>query len=154
MASLNSFVYQCVNQYFQKIFLPRAGLRLEVTQSWMNWTREKEYHHRHAHPNSFLSGVLYVAANEKTDSITFYNPRNTIPCNLGLGSTQYNVFNSHEFKLPVHTGHLLVFPSVIEHSVDTLKTDSLRASVAFNTFPVGVLGNDDEKTRLEIVQVN
>jgi len=151
MDSLRDFAQQCVNKYFQEILKPKLDLRLVITQSWMNWTVKDQNHHKHAHPNSFLSGVLYVSADEKTDSITFYNPRNAMPMGMDVKPREFNVFNSHEFKLPVHTGHLLIFPSCIEHSVDTLATDSVRASLAFNTCPVGVLGGDGERTRLEII---
>ena len=36
-----------------------AGLR--ITQSWLNRTKPQESHHIHNHPNSYLSGVLYVS---------------------------------------------------------------------------------------------
>lgn len=150
MKDLHEFAQQCANKYFQEIYIPDPSLRIKITQSWANYTMQEEHHHRHNHPNSFISGVLYTNADEKTDSITFYNPKSPIPMGLGIRQRQFNTFNSHEFKLPVHTGHLLLFPSYVEHSVDTVKTDTVRTSIAFNTCPIGVLGDDVERTRLEI----
>jgi hypothetical protein len=31
-----------------------------VTQSWLNWTKPGQWHHKHSHPNSLYSGVLYL----------------------------------------------------------------------------------------------
>ena len=36
-----------------------AGLR--ITQSWLSITKPGEYHNPHHHPNSCLSGVLYIS---------------------------------------------------------------------------------------------
>jgi hypothetical protein len=31
-----------------------------ITQSWLNYTETNQYHHKHEHPNSLVSGVFYV----------------------------------------------------------------------------------------------
>jgi hypothetical protein len=43
-----------------------------ITQSWANYTKKNQYHHTHEHPNSFISGVLYINANEAHDKITMH----------------------------------------------------------------------------------
>ena len=45
-----------------------------ITQSWLNYTKQNEFHHVHEHPNSFLSGVLYLQTCEE-DKIYFYKKK-------------------------------------------------------------------------------
>ena len=42
-----------------------------ITQSWLNYTNEKQVHYPHSHPNSIISGVYYINANPKFDYIRF-----------------------------------------------------------------------------------
>ena len=40
-----------VKQYFDKVISTSDKIVPYITQSWINYTREGEYHHSHAHPN-------------------------------------------------------------------------------------------------------
>ena len=61
-----------VNAYFEKIYSPTTDCSVYITQSWINYTEEKQRHHIHLHGNSLISGVLYINADIDFDSITFY----------------------------------------------------------------------------------
>ena len=71
-----------MQDYFNKVLCAK-NVKPYITQSWLNYTRANQFHHRHEHPNSFVSGVLYINADKATDRINFYNKR-------------------HEYKSKVH----------------------------------------------------
>mgnify|MGYP003679680705 CR=1 FL=1 len=58
--------------YFEKVISPTEAITPYITQSWLNYTETNQYHPKHAHPNSLLSAVLYINADEKFDKINFY----------------------------------------------------------------------------------
>ena len=144
------FAHSCLSFYLKNIFCADSGINISVTQSWLNVTKKGETHHKHHHPNSFLSGVFYIAADEKTDRICFFRGRPITPMNIDVTPKNFNPFNSAEFILPIHTGHMLIFPSTLEHFVPRVDTDSTRISLSFNSMVTGTLGSSDLKTRLEI----
>jgi hypothetical protein len=127
-----------VNNAFTHIHHPQLESGLYITQSWLNFTTKDQFHHRHNHPNSFYSAVLYLKVCDE-DIITFYDPHH-----LGvyeIYTTRYNIFNSSSWQIPVRDNLLLIFPSTIPHSVPNLKHDNVRISLSFNTFLRGEFGN-------------
>jgi uncharacterized protein (TIGR02466 family) len=109
-------------------------------------TKEGQFHHKHNHPNSFLSGVLYIKANRDKDKIYFY--RDSYP-QIKLSTDTYNPFNSESWWLEVDTGDLLLFPSNLTHMVQSVVGED-RMSLSFNTFPVGYVGEESHSTALHV----
>jgi uncharacterized protein (TIGR02466 family) len=72
MTKLRDFIETKVAEYFKTIHNPKHNVDLRITQSWINYTEPGQFHHKHAHPNSFVSGVFYPQANKETDKIYFY----------------------------------------------------------------------------------
>ena len=50
------------------------NIKIYITQSWLNYTNFKQYHHAHSHNNSFVSGVFYLKADKNFDFISFKSP--------------------------------------------------------------------------------
>ena len=135
----------CQN-YLEKIICPKQNLKLYVTQSWLNFTEENQYHHQHTHPNSVISGVLYFDCDKENDKIKFTNPRGYQQIVPELKN--YNIWNSYTWWFPLETGQLILFPSSTIHQVDTKQGNNTRISLAFNTFYKGILGKNCELTEL------
>ena len=76
MKNIKDFAEKHVNVYIDKIQVPSEEVYPYITQSWINFTSPGQYHHKHSHPNSFISGIIYFHATGDKDRITFYNPRN------------------------------------------------------------------------------
>ena len=55
---IKKFIEDCCQDYLEKIICPKNDIKLCLTQSWLNYTEEKQFHHKHEHPNSVVSGVL------------------------------------------------------------------------------------------------
>ena len=56
LANLTTFIEKCVHEYLMATICPKNDTRLRITQSWLNWTKPGQFHHKHAHPNSLISG--------------------------------------------------------------------------------------------------
>lgn len=146
LSGLTAFVQTSVNEYFKSVYAPKEDVSLRVTQSWLNYSKPGEWHHKHAHPNSFISGVLYMKAAKERDRIYFYNETFR---QIDIPTENFNLFNSPTWWLPVNTGDLIMFPSSLNHSVDAVKEEE-RISLSFNTFPVGYLGREENLTGLHL----
>jgi len=133
--------------YFDKIINTDNSIKPFITQSWLNFTRKEEAHHKHQHQNSIISGVLYIKANNKFDKIWFHKQ---VYEQLFFSKKQYNEFNSDAWFFPIETGQIVLFPSNLSHSVETKQDDNERISLAFNVFVKGLLGNNESLTELNI----
>jgi uncharacterized protein (TIGR02466 family) len=146
LASLSAFSESCAEQYLKEVYAPKHHVNLRVTQSWLNYTKEGQFHHKHCHANSFISGVLYIKADSEKDKIHFFRDGHE---QIKLSTSQFNPFNSGSWWLPVASGELILFPSSLTHMVETVKGDD-RISLAFNTFPVGDVGEEESLTALYV----
>jgi uncharacterized protein (TIGR02466 family) len=144
LADLAGLVQDCVDRYASEVWRVEQT-KLRITQAWMNYTLPGGYHHKHAHPNSLYSGVLYIQTDEERDRIYFHAEgyRQIKPV-----FADWNLYNSESWWLPVKANTVVLFPSWFTHSVDTIGDGIERSSLAFNTFPVGPVGSNQDLTEL------
>jgi uncharacterized protein (TIGR02466 family) len=116
-----------------------------MTQSWLNFTKPGEFHHKHAHPNSLISGVYYFNADKENDKIYFYDDEYQ---RIKIQPKDWNYHNSKSWWYPVGTGDLVIFPSELTHMVDVTTSKETRISLAFNVFAKGVFGQEEHLTAL------
>jgi uncharacterized protein (TIGR02466 family) len=146
LANLAAFVQSSVDEYVKAVYAPKEAVSLRVTQSWLNYTKPGEFHHKHAHPNSFISGVLYLKAAKERDRIYFYRDGYQ---QIKLTTDNWNLYNSESWWFEAATGEMLLFPSSLTHMVETVQGDE-RISLSFNTFPVGYVGHEESLTALHL----
>ncbi len=144
---LRQFIEASLHEYFMATYNPKNDTRLKLTQSWLNWTKPGQYHHKHAHPNSFISGCYYVNAIKETDKIYFYRDGYQ---RLKFPPIDWNPYNSDSWWYPVGSGDLIFFPSSLTHMVQPVEGDDTRISLAFNTFPIGEIGDENDLTALRL----
>ena len=72
-AELKKFAQDALDMWVDEIYCPRdkESVKLELTQSWLNYTKPGGFHHSHYHPNSIVSGVFYMVADNEMDEIQF-----------------------------------------------------------------------------------
>lgn len=145
LAKLHKRISECVEQYAKDCWKVDKNLGVRITQSWLNWTKGGQYHHKHAHPNSVFSGVFYVNAKEDRDRISFYNDSYK---QIKPKYDEYTRWNSESWWLPVKTGQIVLFPSNLTHMVETIGGEEERISLAFNTFLTGKIGDNMSLTEL------
>ena len=134
-----------VQDYFQKVISPTNTITPYITQSWLNYTETNQYHHKHQHPNSLVSGVFYINCDDKFDKIKFFNDKyQTIKPEI----KDWNIWNSETWWFSVKTGDIILFPSSLTHMVETKEGDNTRISLAFNVFIKGTVGNNKNLTEL------
>jgi uncharacterized protein (TIGR02466 family) len=149
MQKLKNDLLLGVNNFINKIICPLNKIEPYITQSWLNWTSKNEFHHIHAHPNSFISGVFYIDVDEKVDSISFYKGKYDF-FKIYNDPKNDNVFNTNVVKLNVKKGMLILFRSHLLHEVSSKLNENVRISLAFNTFIKGTWGSKSELTEITV----
>jgi len=135
-----------VQDYFDKV-LSAKNVEPYITQSWLNYTETNQYHHKHAHPNSLVSGVFYINCDDKFDKIKFFNEGYKT---IKLEVKDWNLYNSESWWFSVKTGDVILFPSSLSHMVETKEGTNTRISLAFNIFVKGILGDNKNLTELKL----
>jgi uncharacterized protein (TIGR02466 family) len=134
-----------VKDYFDKVISPSNNIIPYITQSWLNYTETNQYHHKHSHPNSLVSGVFYINCHKEHDKIKFFNDNYKT---IKLEVKDWNIWNSESWWFSVKTGDVILFPSSLTHMVETKQGDNTRISLAFNVFIKGTVGNNKNLTEL------
>ncbi len=146
MKEIKQFIEKCLKDYFKNIHAPKNSVEPYITQSWCNYTKEGQFHHKHAHPNSFISGVFYVQADKAKDKIYFFKEDYK---QIRIPAKEYNLFNSESWWFETGTNDLVIFPSDLIHMVEKV-VGKERISLSFNTFIKGSIGENTELTGLHL----
>lgn len=146
LLGLKKFIDGSLKQYFQEIYKPKNKIDIYITQSWCNYTKEGQYHHSHAHPNSFISGVFYIQADKAKDKIYFLKNEYQ---RIKIAAAEYNSFNSESWWFETGENDLVLFPSNLTHKVEKVVGKD-RISLSFNTFLKGFMGENLNLTGLHL----
>ena len=138
LADLKKFIEYQIKLYVKNIY--GSNDEVVITQSWVNKAKKGDFHQNHTHSNSLVSGVFYPLLDETLPPIIFKKFTREI-C---LNTKEKNKFNSDIYKLNLNSKSLVLFPSNITHGVSINQSNNLRYSLAFNTWPKGIIGNKDE----------
>ena len=108
---------------------------LKINLMWANKSERLQWHHPHIHPNSILSGIIYIQGDT---GYTWFSR-----------TSDYDIRTRYDVNLPnpqiIHkqkpeNGSLLIFPSTLTHSVDENTGPQDRITMSFNTFFKGTIG--------------
>ena len=123
----------CVSSVAKSIlrFLRIGQEDFEVTGCWATVLAAGAIHKTHSHPNNFLSGVYYVRIHPGADAISFHDPRSQTRV-IRPPVVELTSENTDQVVVRVTNGTLLMFPSYLEHSVDTNTSAEERISISFN----------------------
>jgi uncharacterized protein (TIGR02466 family) len=146
LENLKKYITATINQYIKKVYKPKYDVQGFITQSWLNYTNKGEFHHKHEHPNSFVSGVLYIQTDETKDKITFHKSGYK---QLQLATDTFDIYNSDSWWFNVKNRGIVLFPSSLTHHVENVTADETRISLAFNTFIKGTFGDNKALTELK-----
>ena len=80
-----------LTEYVNDVLFVDKRHEFYITQSWANMTEPNEFHHKHLHPNSIVSGVMYLETNDD-DKIQFLADTE-IYKKITLDSKSFNDFN-------------------------------------------------------------
>lgn len=145
--TIKDTILSSVKRYISEVVDPSNKIEPYITQSWINYTSNNQWHHKHNHSNSFLSGVLYVKADMSVDRITFHDDKYN---QINICPKHYTRLNSSSWDIAVKTGDIFIFPSNLTHEVKVSKNNQPRISLSFNTFIRGNIGDKDYMTSLHL----
>lgn len=131
---------------------------LQFTQSWVSHKNIGEFHQKHTHANSILSGVYYF---QKDASM--YPPIKFYKHNMNSGVYEIlipiqNDVSQKPFAWTNYTytpisGDIVLFPSHLQHSVEINNTGKVRKSVAFNIITTETFGTLDALTLMDFDKI-
>ena len=159
--SMKDVVLSHVKKYEKDICGFKSNLSFRLTESWYRETVPGNNHANHNHPNSMLSGCIYLHVPKQpeghTDGSTFWEGEGHEGIHL-VHIENRGVFKNHGFIydqiptkynqvrtfVPVETGDIVLFPSYIEHFVSHNESaNESRRIIAFNTFIQGRMSREN-----------
>ncbi len=150
LSGLRRFIDEQVFIYKKNLLHIRDDNEIYITQSWFNQTAPGQYHPKHKHPNSVISGVMFMDENEDRNlpAIRFHRTMDMLPVDFGYD--RLNEFNASCRLFEPVQGQLMLFPSLLEHDVEKNTSDSVRTSLSFNTYVRGPVGVREHLTEVFI----
>jgi uncharacterized protein (TIGR02466 family) len=116
-----------LNEYANVIGQPE----LKLSNSWSHIQYEGSYVVDHTHPNSKVSGVLYLNTSKDSNNLIFKNPNPYSKIDAPVKGTDFN-FTINE--IPVGNGRLVMFPSWLEHGSNyNINKTQGRTMISFNS---------------------
>lgn len=146
MSDIGIFINNCLVNYYNTIYTPANNTSLRITQSWFNYAGTRQSHHLHRHPNSFISGVMYIQNNDPEGGKIYFERASY--SQIEVQPKEYNDFTTASYFIKAEPGKLILFPSTLAHNVEEQSHTTSRISMSFNSFPVGLLGSNDTLTEL------
>lgn len=134
---LGKFLNNSCRQYMLSIgFNPDIDLRIET---WLNLNLPDTHHGRHEHFGCFMGGVLWLSAPDKSGDFNIFDPISVRSQN----TTQYmfarnnnTPYNTSVYTVIPQVGKMIMFPSWLQHQVESNESNEDRISIAFNVWMV------------------
>ena len=144
LSSIKRFIEKSLDKYMKDVLYSSAKLR--ITNSWINIEHKGMSHPKHNHANSFLSGVFYFT-DVRESPLVVYNP-SSFSRAWDYNPKSFNAVNSYRWTVPMNKNSCVIFPSTLEHSVDTHNDEKIRISLSFNSFFDSSIGSNEQRTTL------
>lgn len=127
-----SLFFDKIDIYVKQAFLEMGICTTPTLDTiWINVNKKTDSNILHNHPESSLSGVFYLTANNS--AIVFYRDTGIPKHHLKWLRSDFNTPLSYTTVSYIpKQGDFLIFPSWLEHLVEPSQTDEERISVAFN----------------------
>jgi hypothetical protein len=139
--ALHDWMETCLNEVRANVGWREETVRdLAISQSWLNRSDVGELHHRHHHPLSILSGILYLSEPSVT---RFIAPSIwALPRVLAPDKTSGQQVTHHDFS--GRSGEFVVFPSTLKHEVGPNLEPHARITLSVNSWFRGAVGRLEE----------
>ena len=128
---LVEYIKQSLHNMHKEISLS-TNYNVIVSNLWLNEMWGNTEHGKHNHYGYSYSGCFYVSCPEDSGKITFHSLASEIGNQKSYHATEYNVFNSTSWWIPVEPGSIVIWPSYLKHSVPSQNFEGIRRSIAFD----------------------
>jgi uncharacterized protein (TIGR02466 family) len=109
-----------------------AGKRPVIDSLWINVLEPGGFHTAHIHPNSIVSGTLYVVVPKGASAIKFEDPRLAMMMAAPPRSMKAKIENRSFVTVEPKRGTLLLWESWLRHEVPINHAATDRISISFN----------------------
>jgi uncharacterized protein (TIGR02466 family) len=151
ISNLKKNIINCLNNYLYNELKVKKTVKFKLLNSWCMKHKKNDFSQDHIHPNSFISGIVYLKTNEKSgDLILKKNYDNVFSQTVKIEFEEYNSINSDFWYIKPKEGDIIFFPSHLSHSVTENLSKEDRYCCSFNFYPKGIFGNKDTSDYLEI----
>ena len=121
---------EAINNYRQEYGI----VKLQIDNSWVNVQGPGSQLKFHTHPDSIISGALYLNVDENSSSLYFVNPN---PYSEYLAyfynPEKLSYLNFKTIYLKPKNGDLILFPSWLKHGSEDINQTKYRTVFSFNT---------------------
>jgi len=133
---LREIAIEMSHHYFYNLLEVNKTVDLYITASWFNRTTQGQSHHKHHHPNSILSGILYIEGDE------FVTVFESDPSSDFDFDKKPNMWNCSKYNLSFDKGDCVVFRSNTSHYVPKYEGSVPRVTLSWNTFVRGEISTN------------
>jgi len=150
LSNLKQFIDEEIFVFKKKFLQMKDENEIYITQSWVNISNPDQFHPKHKHPNSVISGVMFFDENddESLPPIRFHRTLEMFPLEFEFDNLNESNAGCRSFETV--QGSLILFPSLLEHDVEKNRSARVRTSISFNTYVRGVVGDGRKLTEVNI----
>ena len=121
-----------VAQFSAELDFNLEGRGLKLEDIWINILSEGGNHSAHLHPNSVVSGTIYIVMPPETSAIKFEDPRHPM-----MMAAPSRLVHAKEYLKPFIyinplVGEILLWESWLRHEVPMNTSSEERISISFN----------------------
>ena len=134
--SLKKSIDEEIEIYLRKYLRLKTTVELKHQCSWVLVHKKGDFSPKHYHSNSWLSGIYYYKVNPNSGNVVFNNtPPFGWTCSLMDPVSEvedFNLLNSHEYRVTPKEGDLFLFPSHLNHNSTSNESDDDRICISLN----------------------
>jgi len=113
-----------------KEYSKKSGIdQTYLSTSWISVQRNNSKLEMHTHPNSIVTGVIYIKVDENSSNLKFTNPN---PFSTYTPTKNMTHYTTPWYSIKPKIGDLYIFPSWLSHGGDTNFSDE-RIIISFNS---------------------
>ncbi len=143
--ALGEYLQQCNDEVWDHIKDERSDARLVTTQCWMSRADPGEQHLGHRHPNSVVSGIMYLTTSKAP---TLFQRKNQYRLGYIMTTAYQNTLDYYQVECVA--GHVVMFPSKLQHLVPVNDEDETRMTLSWNTFLDGSIATAESLSQLTV----
>jgi uncharacterized protein (TIGR02466 family) len=121
-----------IKQFSVELDFNLEGRDLKLEDIWVNILSEGGHHSAHVHPNSVISGTIYISMPCKTSAIKFEDPRLTMMMAAPSRRLKAKEYLKPFIYINPLVGEILLWESWLRHEVPTNMSSEERISISFN----------------------
>jgi len=151
LAPLKAKIMKAADNFIYTVLDVKRNMDFQMENSWVNRHYANDYSGQHYHGNSLISGVYYIDTDGDTGAFVCHKDKGnynlwteTVRVDFNYqdhgNDAKLNFFNADAWGLFPAKNDLIMFPSMMTHSVEENQSAKVRYSLAFNLFPRGTAG--------------